>query len=221
MRISRGTLELLEEKTVTADHLKTKTEAEAEAEERVKENRLLVQTGQPTPEPPPTPVIDTLYSVAGGVDGIASPSGVFVDGRKILWGNEASGTTHGSIVEGHMPHDSNSVLVLSSNTNKVFGLAGTSSEIFYTDNTMYVYGMRRGGGEVITMIDSLQQPRGIVWDGDGTIYVADQAGSMVYSFPSGRLKPTHTSRVTQLHDAYGLAIFATDDPFVAANAVPS
>ena len=40
---------------------------------------------------------------------------------------------------------------------------------------------------MVTLADSFQAPRGLAWDGDGTIFVADQAGSMVYSFPSGRL----------------------------------
>lgn len=63
-----------------------------------------------------------------------------------------------------------------------------------------------------TFTEQLEAPRGLAWDGDGTVYVADQAGSAVFSFPSGKLAATQTSRVVDLHDAFGLALLGEQDP---------
>ena len=36
--------------------------------------------------------------------------------------------------------------------------------------------------------DKLLEPRGYVWDGDGTIFVADRGGGAVYGLPSNSLR---------------------------------
>lgn len=218
MRVNVATIERLESEEMQAASLRTLSEAEEEALLKMHEEKAIMDAGGPTLPPTEGNVIDTLYSAAGGVPAVSAPSGIVVDGENmVLWGNEAAGTTHGSVVSGSIGavRGADTVHVLADNTNNVFGLAASSNALFFTTNTQYVYGMKRHGGEVVTMTDSLQAPRGLAWDGDGTMYVADQAGSMVYSFPSGRLKPTHTSRVTQLHDAFGLAILSSTDPFLA------
>jgi len=229
-KLDYGVIEKIEAGEWTAGDLLTVEEKEEEALAAAQEARRLQLKGQAAmPPPDPKPEIKRLYSGSEHA-GISRPAGLATNGVQLIWGNEATGTTQGSVVEGETDPkvspvaptanaDSGAetgVIVypkkLSSNTNKVFGVTLTHNAVIYTDNSQYVYGVRKGGGEVVTFTSGLEKPRGIAWDGDGTIYVADQAGNMVYCFASGSLKPTSISRVVGLHDAFGLALLSEEDP---------
>lgn len=220
MTVPLGTLEKLEAGTLLASNLKTESEAAAEAAQVAAENAALAAEGKPTPPPSADVTIRVLYEAADGVTSVSAPAGIAADGIHVFWGNGGGGTAAGSIVEGarEVTTTGDAIRLVSQNTNTVMGVATSSNAIFYSDKSQFVYGIKKAGGEVVTISEALQQPRGLVWDGDGTVFVADKAGNMVYSFPSGRLAPGHTSRVTQLHDAFGLALVSVADPFALAHA---
>jgi len=219
MTIPLDTLKRLESGELTSANMKTESEAAEAAAKAASANAALEAEGKPTPPPSLDETIRVLYKKGDDEAGVSDPAGIAADGLHIFWGNGAAGTSVGAIVEGARDvTNGEGPRQVSSNTNKVFGVATSSNAIFYSDNTQFVYGLKKAGGEVVTLSDSFQQPRGLAWDGDGTVFVADQAGSMVYSFPSGRLAPAHTARVTQLHDAFGLALVSLDDPFALAHA---
>jgi len=151
----------------------------------------------------------------------------------VLEGNivsQESPTAAPTVAPGDDPDDASDVVdhssrVLSSNTDTVFGVAVTHNAAIYTDSAQFVYGVpltANGvpGGGVITFTDTLEAPRGIVWDGDGTVYVADQGGNTIYSLPVGRLAATSAERVVDLHDAYGLALLSETDPAWSTNQAP-
>lgn len=80
--------------------------------------------------------------------------------------------------------------------------------MFFTNVDTQLFGVKKSGGPIVTVASSFVEPRGCVWDGDGSIFVADKAGNAVHSFPvSGKLKPTTTIRkVVSIEDAYGVAV---------------
>lgn len=246
------TIQGLEQGTYTAADLRTVSEAEEEAlvaAQSARSNlRYLAEHAPPTPEPEPRPIMITLYEASLSPH-IARPSGIVANGIHVFWGNEASGTARGSVVEGNVlpvtaataapPTNSDATAAvetepasnpsrsLAMNAETVFGVTMTHNAIIYTDRAQYIYGVPLHPGPladtasgVVTFTDGIEAPRGIVWDGDGTVYVADQGGNAIYSFPCGRLAPTSVSRVVDLHNVFGLALFSSNDPAYVHNQVP-
>merc|ERR1719444_292879 len=93
--------------------------------------------------------------------------------------------------------------------------------VFYSTNTTgsgAVYGVMEDG-TTVPFVSSLVEPRGLVWDGDNTIYVADQATNKVYSFPAGRMMgdaPLTTSVV--LDGPFGVALLSNIEAVTSAKA---
>jgi sugar lactone lactonase YvrE len=216
MSVELAVIQKLETGEITASGLKTASEQAEMVKAEAAKNAALASENLPTAAPAVDAIIHVIYSKEEGAETVSAPAGIVSDGITVFWGNAASGTSMGSVISGpRHPSSAQPSKKLEENTNKVFGMATSSNALFYADNTQYVYGVRKAGGTAVTMISSMQAPRGLAWDGDGTIFVADQAGSMVYSFPSGRLAGASTTRVTQLHDAFGLALVSADDAFAA------
>lgn len=142
---------------------------------------------------------------------VSSPAGLAVDNFHVYWANKAIGMQVGSLLMGlETPPDYNpegSVRELASNTLKAYGVCLGTTNAFYTGSEKYVYGIKKEGGPVTTITDKLLLPRGCVWDGDGTIYVADKGGNAVYFFP-GQMHDLHP---VQIHKAFNV-----EEPFGVA-----
>mmetsp|Transcript_103157 Transcript_103157/g.188298 ORF Transcript_103157/g.188298 Transcript_103157/m.188298 type:complete len:355 (-) Transcript_103157:27-1091(-) len=162
-----------------------------------------------------TPKFHVLYSpdTTLAVDG---PSGIAVDGFHLFWGNKAHGRRLGSVVSGledahgRARDVPGTVTALSNNADKVHGLCASGSTVFYTGESRFVYSARKGshGHDTRILISNLDRPRGCAWDGDGTVYVADEGGRAVLSFPSsshnrGRLR---ASKLFEVQGPYGIAV---------------
>merc|ERR1719160_2124526 len=228
-KLDFGTMERIAAGEITAEELVSRQEKEEEAlaaaEAQADLNKMNVP---PTAPPEPKPEMMMLYQ-KGANPHVARPSGIATNGVNVFWGNEMSGTSAGSVVAGETEPIAPAVAtsgegqssqaftstVLAVNTNKVFGVTITHNAVVFADAARSVYGVPMTGGPVATFTDQLEAPRGLAWDGDGTVYVADQAGSVVYSFPSGKMAATQISRVVVLHDAFGVALFSSlDDGYV-------
>jgi DNA-binding beta-propeller fold protein YncE len=227
-KVDADTIDQIAAGEITAEDLVTRQEKEEEALANAEAQANLAQMKMPPTAPPePKPEMMMLYQ-KGANPHVARPSGIATNSVNVFWGNEASGTTAGAIVSGEVDPQAPAVAlsggesgqssqafsstVLAVNTNKVFGVTITHNAVVYSDAARSVYGVPMTGGPVATFTDQLEAPRGLAWDGDGTVYVADQAGSVVYSFPSGKLAATQTSRVVTLHDAFGVALLSELDP---------
>merc|ERR1719454_2107202 len=104
-------------------------------------------------------------------------------------------------------------LKLANNSGSTYGVALTSSKIVYTQTAHEVYAMSRGTQEVVALTNTLLKPRGVVWDGDNTVYVADQEANYIVSIPVGLLKPNApVSQVVDFHAPFGIALAKPDDP---------
>lgn len=157
-----------------------------------------------------------LYSAAGppAVPSVKKPQGIAVDNFHLYWANGENGHDDGAVIRGlENPSDVQKDLdlsQLSSNTQVVYGICLASNSIFYTDDAANVHGMRLGGGSVATITDKLQAPRGCIWDGDGTIYVADRHGNAIYAFAGDTpsLSPRDVKKALSMNDPYGLTVFS-------------
>lgn len=220
--------------TFTAGDLKTVREKEAEEEAEIAATEAVASDGSALPQlppPPPKPVIHTLYEASANPH-VSKPSGIATNSEVIFWGNEYGGLDKGTVVEGEVtpkaPATSGATEggagaetegaptfttnMMAQNVGQAFGVALTSDAVLYTDVAQYVYGVRFSGGTPATFTDKLQQPRGIVFDGDSTAYVADRGGHAIFSFPCGRLQGTSITRIIDFHDVFGLAILSETDP---------
>jgi hypothetical protein len=161
---------------------------------------------------------------------VSSPSGLWADGLDLYWTNTEDGETSGTIVKGETnptlmsnPNGAdfyNATAVTKASAGAI-NLAKVGNIMFFTQNgtdggSGSVSALLMSTGDVSSIITSLEQPRGIVWDGDQTLFVADQAGGNVWCFPSGRFmaNPPLTLAVI-LHGAYGLDLLSEADPWYA------
>lgn len=99
--------------------------------------------------------------------------------------------------------------------NQGFGIETTDNYVVYTDVSTNVFAKKMGEDssvDPIVMTNAMQTPRGVVWDGDGTIYVADSSANAIYALPSATKVPRVPEMVVGLHGAYGLAFASGDDP---------
>mmetsp|Transcript_94419 Transcript_94419/g.224911 ORF Transcript_94419/g.224911 Transcript_94419/m.224911 type:complete len:391 (+) Transcript_94419:125-1297(+) len=169
-----------------------------------------------------------VYSVyQGSVNPhVSTPGGLVSDGARIYWTNQAEGKTAGSIVEGEVAPKLPKAKagepaatafpsrVLTNETDAGYGVTKSNKYMFYAadKNGIGVVSGVTEGGATFDFISGLAAPRGLTWDGDQTIFVADEAAGVVYSFPGGRLMsgaPFTKSAV--LHGAFGLSVFSEHD----------
>lgn len=172
------------------------------------------------------PSIITLYQTEVNPHVGSPPGGLVVDGQDLFFVNNADGTEKGTLVQGSMNPQSPVNLnagsgagtfethVMASNLASAWGIAETYNLILYTTGARQLFGIPRGGGDPVAMSEVFESSRGIVWDGDSTVYVADQGASTIYTLPCGRVSPNQpTGRAVDFHDVFGLAVLHLDIAF--------
>jgi len=155
-----------------------------------------------------------------------SAAAVATDNIHVFWGNAQTGKTAGTLVVAPSdPPDMNAegaVRMLTDNSDSARSITLTSSFLFYTtpDGIYGVTKTKTGSDcdpETCKLISAeATEPQGITWDGDGTVYVADAAGSKVWSFPSGALMEHHLTEVCSAPRVHGLVLVQVPDKEAAA-----
>lgn len=174
-----------------------------------------------TEAPNPQPRILAYYEASSNPR-VAAPGGILTDSISLYWAN---GANAGSVVQGSTEPVAPVALaqgaraatfdttLVANSTSPVIAVSKTHNQIIYTSGTS-VYGVSRQGGDPIAFTQGLQQPQGLVWDGDSTIYVADQTGDTVYSLPSGRLAQNMPlAHAFSFNDAFGMVMLDARDPW--------
>ena len=141
----------------------------------------------------------------------ATPAGVVSDAVQVYWANQDHGLERGSVgttfVKGAAPSNKLTTMTASS-----FGIAATASAVLFS-NGAGVYGVPKfGGGNATALNEGFILSRGLVWDGSGTVFVADEGASTVYAMPCGVLAEQPLQPVFQMHGAFGLALVQPTDP---------
>jgi hypothetical protein len=169
----------------------------------------------------PKPSILRLYE-KGASPNVGTPAGVVVAGPALYWANQDGGFSAGSVSYGKtsprvkVVQDDGPTFPsskMSNNTASAFGIAVTGNKVVYADNEQTIWASSRGTGEVVPLTKSLMKPRGLVWDGDNTVYVADQEGNSVASIPVGLLKAgAPVTHALHIHAPFGVALVHPSDP---------
>eukprot|EP00442_Polarella_glacialis_P037281 CAMPEP_0115115426 /NCGR_PEP_ID=MMETSP0227-20121206/42674_1 /TAXON_ID=89957 /ORGANISM="Polarella glacialis, Strain CCMP 1383" /LENGTH=402 /DNA_ID=CAMNT_0002516073 /DNA_START=89 /DNA_END=1297 /DNA_ORIENTATION=- len=218
-RIPSGVIDLLARGQYSAGDLTVVSEKNMEAMSGAQLDAA--PTEEPSEEAP------HVYAVYEGSINphVGIPAGVVSDGARLYWANAQDGKTKGSVAEGQVKPEVTKTtngsftaafpsLSMTNETDLAFGLARSNKMVFYStviDGLGRVNGLAPGGG-LHAFAMGLDAPRGLAWDGDQTLYVADQAANTVYSFPVGRLvddAPLTQSAV--LSGAFGVALFSEHD----------
>jgi len=147
---------------------------------------------------------------------VSKPGGIAVDNFHVFWSNKRFGTKAGALVKGSEVVDSKgpiekSISVLASNVPKSYGVCLALNNVFFTDDSKRIFGVKKTGGEVLEVSDVLKKPRGCVWDGDGTVFVADREQNAIFSFAGNmhRITRADVTKVMDVEDAFGLAFLSS------------
>jgi len=170
---------------------------------------------------------------------VHSPNGVATDGSYVYWGNSASSTSatssassgnvsgqqtaavaRGSVMpQAPLTREPGSqpatfgALGLASNTAMAFGIACTRTGVVFTDRRQFIYGVPKTGGVVTTLTDVFDTPRGVVWDGDSTVYIADYQGNTIQAMPVGQMEHGQSPSLTvNFNGPWGLTLITQWDP---------
>jgi len=150
------------------------------------------------------------YSVAQ----VNAPGGVATDSFHTYWVNKQIGMQVGSVVRAPKEPSDDKLLTgvqsIARNTDKSYGICLALNNVFFTQPDSVLYGVKKGGSEVVPISDRLSHPRGCAWDGDGTVYVADRGAGAVYSFAGNMqaLGAAQFSKTVDMEDAFGVAVFS-------------
>jgi len=213
---------------ITPKDLKRITEPVAEGEEAVKESREEGKKGEkPTTKTAlTTPMPAHIFQLYenGASKNVGMPAGLAISGPELFWTNEQEGGSKGSVAYGkNHPRvkapvkgdgrPSFASAKMANVTGSAYGIALTSNKVLYTDLSQNLWATSRGSGKTVALSKALLKPRGIVWDGDNTVFVADQESNKIVSIPVGLLR--ENAPVTQtldIHAPFGIALISKDDP---------
>lgn len=148
---------------------------------------------------------------------VSKPGGIATDNFHVYWTNKHFGSQVGSVIKAPEFPQTASALpagamsVLGKNSVKSYGVCLALGNVYYTDDHHSIYGVKKAGSKVSEISHALNRPRGCVWDGDGTVFVADRGASAVYSFAGSmhHLGHTEVRRAFDFDDAFGLAVLSS------------
>jgi hypothetical protein len=164
-------------------------------------------------------VAEILYS-GNSTSTVSEPGGVAVDNYFVYWLNKNMGTQAGTVVRGRQQptallqtDGSGNLAVLARNSQKCYGACIALGNLFYTDDSRYLYGTNRAATarqDAVTVNSELQFPRGCAFDGAQTVYVADKGQDAIFQFASNvgnQLRPVSLSKAADLQGAFGVAVY--------------
>mmetsp|Transcript_115682 Transcript_115682/g.338363 ORF Transcript_115682/g.338363 Transcript_115682/m.338363 type:complete len:383 (-) Transcript_115682:22-1170(-) len=179
--------------------------------------------------PPVPPAIWTPQNanVSGVGVQLVMPGGIAVDPFHVYWGNAVREQNGSSVVQAASSSPNSTLLQaaaysnaikaslrqMADNVDEVRGLTLTPQGVLYAAPTG-VYGARlnnagQGCGansDNCPLIASMQDPTSLVWDGDGSVLVADRGAGRIFSFPSGTIQPHMLAKVVDAPGVFGLAM---------------
>mmetsp|Transcript_17011 Transcript_17011/g.40994 ORF Transcript_17011/g.40994 Transcript_17011/m.40994 type:complete len:327 (-) Transcript_17011:25-1005(-) len=163
----------------------------------------------------------TVLAEAPKEPGVSNPGDVAGDVRAVYWTNKLDGQTVGSVMR---VENNTAPLAIARNADKVYGLAVTPTLAFFSDGNGDIFGSGKyGGSDAVLVTSAAASPRGLAYDGDGSIYVADKGGT-VWSFPGGTrvARPwNNLTKVADVLDATGIAAMQMASAAWSAAVVPA
>mmetsp|Transcript_23668 Transcript_23668/g.74410 ORF Transcript_23668/g.74410 Transcript_23668/m.74410 type:complete len:387 (-) Transcript_23668:184-1344(-) len=162
------------------------------------------------------------------------PSGLAVDSFNVYWANTARERHASSVMQASISDDPVfmspqatvqsssqapgstihvSLRLLSDSVDSITSVALTEAGILYSARGG-VYGVSlskgdQGCGEERSrcpLVAAVDDPTSVLWDGDGTVYVADRGGGRICSFASGTLAQHPLEGVAEAQGIHGIAL---------------
>jgi len=168
-----------------------------------------------------------MYTAGESVH-VGVPAGVVADATEVYWANQEGGAKTGTVGAGatapQTPVLSNGsgaapvfmTYKLADGVDAAYGIAQTDSLVIFTDNSNYVYCVPKSGsagGRPTALTDGVLSPRGLVWDGSGTTFVADSGSDTVFSLPTGQCSAgVPLQQAAYVHGPFGLALIKASAP---------
>eukprot|EP00929_Paragymnodinium_shiwhaense_P114628 TRINITY_DN83086_c0_g1_i1.p1 TRINITY_DN83086_c0_g1~~TRINITY_DN83086_c0_g1_i1.p1 ORF type:complete len:343 (+),score=61.72 TRINITY_DN83086_c0_g1_i1:100-1128(+) len=157
----------------------------------------------------PEVVYDGLTNTA-----VNAPGGVSVDNFHLFWTNKHQGMEAGTVIRGFESGGGSTsgpkpLHVLARSSEKSYGICSALGNLFYTDASRKLYGVKKSGGKPVEVSGSLKSPRGCTWDGSGTVYVADRSANAIYAFAGDmgdKIEPAQLTKAFHAEDAFGVAV---------------
>lgn len=191
----------------------------------------------------PIPVIDGALATGVPIEPLpmytngvtkSNPSPLVLDAFNIFYGNDMDGATKGSVLKASqmVPADAGSALVgMANNAPTTYSIAVTPTALFYgADNAIYGVLKTKVGadcgstGDLCKVVsDLVKKPTAMLWDGDGSVYVADAEAGAIYSFASASVGPHALDKIIDAGEVWGLDVlrFTEDQAGSLRGAVPS
>jgi sugar lactone lactonase YvrE len=184
---------------------------------------------KPVDEPALKPDILRVYEATDNPL-VSAPAALWASPPYLFWTNTKNGKKAGTVVKGFLdptakdlvkngtgpPHFWAKSLTFAS--DGAYALAQQGTTMFFTQNSTdgthgLVSALLLTTGDVIDIVTNLEAPRGLAWDGDETMFVADEVSGVIWSFPAGRYMVDPPMRqVVTMAGAYGLTILSKHDP---------
>lgn len=150
---------------------------------------------------------------------ISSPFALAADAFFVYWTNKESASSAGTVVKAmeRVTDDLKQQYpdfpkALSQNADKSMGVCLVNSNVFYTGEATYLYGVKKSGGGATEVYADFGQPRGCTDDGMGGVLVADIQKNAVYTVPASmaELRPvTSATKVASVPTPEGIAVFVS------------
>lgn len=175
----------------------------------------------------PEPEIRALYSTAskGTNAAVVQPTGIVADNFFVYWANHGGDESTGTLVKapdsaGEDPASfANSLQSLAANTEYYQAVASNlclaRDTVFFTGETASLYAVKSTGGVIAEIAKNFSEPKGCVYDDEGTLYVADAARNAVYSLAANfaALRAVrYTTKMVQVPGADQIVIFGASTP---------
>lgn len=161
---------------------------------------------------------DKAASGAGGGAALKQPAGLAADGFFVYVANSGGDATSGTILKGPQFKEANStgLAAIAANTDvseaTAVNLCLARDNVFFTGNTNSLYAVKTGGGSIVEVANGFKEPRGVAYDEESTVFVADEGRDLVFSLPGnfGSLRTFNdTAQVYSVKGPSGLAILAS------------
>lgn len=223
-KITKNTVDAIAHGTIPAASLELISEKQQEATSAA---RSASSSSTDAMSATAAPYIYSLYEGTINTH-VSLPAGVSSDGVRLFWANQQNSEKSGGAVRGEVEPQSPVELApggnpapfpaypLANTTGTGYGVAQTSNLVFFacqtTSSTGVVYGVNQESGSAVEFATGLVEPRGLVWDRDNTVFVADQAQNAVFSFPSGRsMHGAPLTKGVEFAGAFGVALMSDQD----------
>jgi len=154
---------------------------------------------------------EELYGIDIG-HAISAPGGIATDNFNLFWSNKADGQQKGVVWRAPVYAGAGTLETqLARNIPKSYGICVANDHVYYAAEANSVYAIKRDGGLPVLVGSTFSSPRGCVWDGDGTVYVADRTENAVFSFAGPEIHPEPgqpIKRAVHVEGAFGLAVLS-------------